>query len=190
METLCFSNVLCSGGSKSGLTKAAGAEPSGQMRNQKLPFLWREARFENNTLKTSHSRSTFGSWDLRCRKSAHTMFGALLALEMFRTCTPLWREARFEVKGKNPTCSDHFWTLNRHFAWHEQGILHLAQNKENVVFCGSFKDNGSGTFEEDLQGCISLGRRSTKDISIRHVQRTGRWFPDTLHFGASDRQVC
>ena len=61
METLCFSNVLCSGGSKSGLTKAAGAEPSGQMRNQKLPFLWREARFENNTLKTSHSRSTFGS---------------------------------------------------------------------------------------------------------------------------------
>ena len=102
------------------------------------------------------------------------MFGALLALEMFRKCTPLWREARFEVKGKNPTCSGHFGTLNRHFAWHEPGIPHLAQNKENLVFCVSFKNNGSGAFEEDLQGCISLGRRSTKDISIRHVQRTGR----------------
>ena len=52
-------------------------------------------------------------WKLRCRKSArrcgakhiwkskctkHTRFGPLLAVEMFKTCTPLWREAHFEVK--------------------------------------------------------------------------------------------
>ena len=34
-----------------------------------------------------------------------------------------------------------------------------------------------GTFEKDLQTCISHGRRSTRDISIRHVRRSGRWFP-------------
>ena len=52
-------------------------------------------------------------WKLRCRKSArrcgakhiskskctkHTRFGPLLKVEMSKKCTPLWREAHFEVK--------------------------------------------------------------------------------------------
>ena len=85
------------------------------------------------------ARSTFGSqnvqstpmsdhfWKLRCRKSArrcgekhiskwkctkHTMVGALLEVEMSKKCTPLWREAHFEVKMlKNTRGSDHFWRL-------------------------------------------------------------------------------
>ena len=71
------------------------------------------------------ARSTFGSqnvqntplsdnfWKLRCRKSVrrcgakhiskskctkHTSSGPLLAVEMSKKCTPLWREAHFEVK--------------------------------------------------------------------------------------------
>ena len=52
-------------------------------------------------------------WKLRCRKSArrcgakhiwkwkctkHTRFGPLLEVEMSKKCTPLWREAHFQVK--------------------------------------------------------------------------------------------
>ena len=52
-------------------------------------------------------------WKFRCRKSArrcgakhilkskctkHTMVGPLLEVEMSKKCTPLWREAHFEVK--------------------------------------------------------------------------------------------
>ena len=52
-------------------------------------------------------------WKLRCRKSArrcgakhiskskctkHTMLGPLLEVEMLKKCTPLWREAHFQVK--------------------------------------------------------------------------------------------
>ena len=52
-------------------------------------------------------------WKLRCRKSArrcgakhiskskctkHTILGPLLQVEMSKKCTPLWREAHFEVK--------------------------------------------------------------------------------------------
>ena len=52
-------------------------------------------------------------WKLRCRKSArrcgakhiskskctkHTMFAPLLAAQMSKKCTPLWREAHFQVK--------------------------------------------------------------------------------------------
>ena len=33
-------------------------------------------------------------------------------------------------------------------------------------------------FEEDLQRCIFRGRRSTKDMFMRDVRRSGRWFPE------------
>ena len=39
-------------------------------------------------------------------------------------------------------------------------------------------DGRRGTFEEDLQRCISPGRRSTRDMFIRDVRRSGRWFPE------------
>ena len=72
--------MICgSGGSKSRLAEAAGAEPSGQMRDKKLHALvWREAHLQVKKLKTS--------------------VGALLEVEMSKKCTPLRREAHFEVK--------------------------------------------------------------------------------------------
>ena len=64
-------------------------------------------------------------WKLRCRKSArrcgakhiskskrtkHTRSGPLLEVAMSKKCTPLWREAHFEVKTyKALAFSDHFW---------------------------------------------------------------------------------
>ena len=39
-------------------------------------------------------------------------------------------------------------------------------------------DGRCGTFEEDLQRCIFRGRRSTRDMFIRDVRRSGRWFPE------------
>ena len=67
-----------SGGSKSRLAKVAGAETSGQMRDEKLHAVV--------------ARSTFGS------KKRQNTFGQLLEVEMSKTCTQLWREAHFEVK--------------------------------------------------------------------------------------------
>ena len=100
-----------SGGSKSRLAKAAGAEPAGQMRDEQL-----HAVVARSIFRSQHVQSTRGSdhfWKLRCRKSArrcgakhiskskctkHTRSGPLLAVEMSKKCTLLWREARFEVK--------------------------------------------------------------------------------------------
>ena len=76
--------------------------------------LWREAQFQVKTYKT-HQNTPFLDhfWKLRCRKIArrcgakhiskskcikHTMVGPLLEVEMSKKCTPLWREAHFEVK--------------------------------------------------------------------------------------------
>ena len=136
--------MICgSGESKSRLAKAAGAEPAGQMRDEKLhAVVAREAHFQVKMYKTHQVRTTFGSWDvekvhavvarstfpsqnvqntrgsdhfwkLRCRKSArrcgakhiskwkcrkHLSVGRLLEVAMSKKCTPLWREAHFQVK--------------------------------------------------------------------------------------------
>ena len=73
--------------------------------------LWREAHFQVKMYKAHHGRTSFGSWDVekvhavvawskisnsKCAK--HTRCGPLLAFEMSKKCTPLWREAHFQVK--------------------------------------------------------------------------------------------
>ena len=75
--------------------------------------LWREAHFEVKMYKAPQLRTPDHFWKLRCRKSArrcgakhilkstctkHTILGRLLEVEMSKKCTPLWREAHFEVK--------------------------------------------------------------------------------------------
>ena len=69
-----------------------------------------------STFPSQNVKNTRGSdhfWKLRCRKSArrcgakhiskskctkHHMFAPLLEVQMLKKCTPLWREAGFEVK--------------------------------------------------------------------------------------------
>ena len=122
-------------------------------------LLWREARFQVKMYKTRQVVSTF--WTLRCRKSArrcgakhiskskctkHTRFGPLLEVEMSEKCTPLWREAHFEVKsGKN---------------WGVRSTL--VCSGKTCAFCGVSK-----TMAGVVARCISRGRRSTRDMFIR-----------------------
>ena len=106
-----FPMIWGSGGSKSRLAKAAGAEAAGQMRDKKL-----HAVVARSTLGSQNVKNTRGSdhfWKLRCRKSArrsgakhiskskctkHTIVGPLLEVQMSKKCTPLWREAHLQVK--------------------------------------------------------------------------------------------
>ena len=133
--------MICgSGGSKSRLAKAAGAEPAGQMRDEKLHAVVARSTFPSQNVQNTSASDHF--WKLRCRKSArccgakhisnskrtkHTIVGlrcwkvhALVARSTFRSqnvqkrtrsgpllavemskkkkCTPLCREAHFEVK--------------------------------------------------------------------------------------------
>ena len=108
----CVFPMICgSGGSKSRLAKAAGAEPAGQMRDEKLHAVVARSTFRSQNVQSTPGPDHF--WQLRCRKSArrcgakhiskskctkHTMFGPLLEVEMSEKCTPLRREAHFEVK--------------------------------------------------------------------------------------------
>ena len=104
--------MICgSGGSKSRLAKAAGAEPAGQMSDEKLHAVVARSTFRSQNVQNTPRSDHF--WKLRCRKSArrrgakhiskwkctkHTTFGPLLEVAMSKKCTPLWREAHFQVK--------------------------------------------------------------------------------------------
>ena len=104
--------MICgSGESKSSLAKAAGAEPAGQMRDEKLHAVVARSTFRSEKVQTTPWSDHF--WKLRCRKSArrcgakhisnskctkHHMFAPLLEVRMLKKCTPLWHEAHFEVK--------------------------------------------------------------------------------------------
>ena len=104
--------MICgSGGSKSRLAKAAGAEPAGQMRDEKLHAVVARITFASQNVQNTWVSEHF--WKLGCRKSArrcgakhickwkctkHTTFGPLLGVAMSKKCTLLWREAHFQVK--------------------------------------------------------------------------------------------
>ena len=91
-----------------------------------------------STCRSQHVESTTCSrhfWTLRCRKSArrcgakhiskstctkHTMLGPLLEVEMSKKCTPLWREAHFQVNMYKMK-----WSFKRD-----------SGSKEILVWCG------------------------------------------------------
>ena len=66
--TVFFPMICGSSGSKSNLAKAAGAEPSGQMRNEKLHAVVARSTFPSQKCKKLTGSDHF--WKLRCRKSA------------------------------------------------------------------------------------------------------------------------
>jgi len=50
----------------------------------------------------------------------------------------------------------------------------------------SKNDGRHGTLEEDLERCMSRGKRSTRDMLIRDIRRWALISRERLHFGASD----
>ena len=140
----CVFPMICgSGGSKSRLAKAAGAETSGQMRDEKLHAVVARSTFRKQNVKNTTCSDHF--WKLRCQKK----------------CTPLWREAHFEVKMykthqlrttfgscdvekvhavvarstypsqnvQNTPRSDHFWKLRCRKSARRCGAKHISKSK-------------------------------------------------------------
>ena len=190
-NTVFFQWFGALGGSKSRLAKAAGAEPAGQMRDEKLHAVVARSTFRSENVRNTPGADHF--WQLRCRKSArrcgakhiskwkctkHHMFAPLLEVPMWKKCTPLWREAHVEVKMyKTPHVRATFGGSDVVSRGSRKGTVHFV--KQNVRVLSHFQKRWQrGTFEEDLQRCIFRGRRCTKDMFMRDVRRSGRSFPE------------
>ena len=120
----------------------------------------------------------------KCTK--HTRSGPLLEDEMSKKCTPLWREAAKHMSKSKVQKNYGLRTLldvqNRSDVLsrgRRKGLCTLSKVSKTWGFCSISKNDGRrGAFEEDLERCILSGRRSTKDMFIRDVRRSGRWFPE------------
>ena len=97
-NSLCVFTMICSsGGLKSRLAKATGAEPAGQMKNENCTPFWREAHLEVNSVKNCHVWTTFGSCDV---EQVHAI-GA--------------RSTFWSQNVESTTCSDLFITIRWRF---------------------------------------------------------------------------
>ena len=94
---------------------------------------------------------------------------------MSKKCTPLWREAHFEVKSAKAEGHGALLDVQMSFCVAGDGDCTPCQRwAKREGFVGFQNDGRCGTFEEDLERCISRGRRSTRDMFIRDVRRSGR----------------
>ena len=111
----CVFPMICgSGGSKSRLAKAAGAESAGQIRDENLHAVMARNTFWSQNIQNPPFSDHF--WKFRCRKSPrcygtkhilehileskytkHTTSGPLLEVKTSKKYTPLWREVHFQV---------------------------------------------------------------------------------------------
>ena len=104
----CVFPMICGfGGSNLGSLKRLVRSQLARWEMENCTPLRGEAHFQVRKLKTPHVRTIFECWDVKksgakhisnskCTK--HTHVGPLLQVEMSKKCTPLWREAHFQVK--------------------------------------------------------------------------------------------
>ena len=143
--------------------------------------------------KAHHCRTTFGSWDV---EKVH----AVVARSTFRSeyvqNTPapdyFWKlrcrksvcfcgaKTHFQVK----MCKTHhvrtiFGGSDVVLRGRRKRLCSLSKVSKTWGFSRISKNHGRrGTSEDNLQRCIFRGRRSTKDMCMREVGRSGRWFPE------------
>ena len=139
-----FPMICGSGGPKSNLAKAAGPEPAGQMRDEKLhavvaqstfpsqnvqntPFSdhsWKLSCRKRKSVKTPHFRTTFGSWDV---EKVH----AVVARSTFprQKCKNNWG-FRTTFGGSDVVLHDR-----------RNGLCTLSKVSKTWRFCGSFNYN-------------------------------------------------
>ena len=137
--------MICgSGGSKSRLAKAAGAEPAGQMRDEKLHAVVARSTFRSQNVQNTSCKSDH-FWKLRCRKSARrcgakhiskskctkhtharTTFGSC---DVEKVHAVVARSTFRSQNVQNTSASDHFWKLRCRKSARRCGAKHISKSK-------------------------------------------------------------
>ena len=128
--------IWSSGGSKSRLAKAAGAEPAGQMRDEKLHAVVARSTFASQNVQNTWVSEHF--WKLGCRKSArrcgakhiskskctkHTTFGSCDVEKVHAVVA----QSTFPSQNvQNTPCTDHFWRFRCRKSC---GAKHISKSK-------------------------------------------------------------
>ena len=189
----CVILMICgSGGSKNRLAKA-GAEPSGQMRDEKLHTVVARSIFPSQKVQNTTCSDRF--WKLRCWESArlcgakhiskskctkHFSFGAILRVAMWKKCTPLWREARFEVNMlKAPGFRTTFGRWDVVWRGSPKGLDTLSKVSKMWGFCSMSKTMaGVGHLKRICQDAFRVAGAVQETCSLELLGGPGADFPE------------
>ena len=135
-----------SGGSKSRLAKAAGAEPAGQMRDEKLHAVVARSTFPSQNVQNTRGSDHFSQ--LRCPKSArrcgakhiskskctkYTILGPLLdtfgSSDVEKVHAVVARSTFPSQNVQNTPFSDHFWKFRCRKSARRCGAKHISKSK-------------------------------------------------------------
>ena len=170
--------MICgSGGSKSRLAKAAGAEPAGQMRHEKVHAVVARSTFPSQNGQNTRGADHF--WKLRCRKSARRC-GAkhIWKAKMYKThqCRTTFGSCDVEKvhavvarstfrsqNVQNTPFSDHFWTLRCRKSARRCGAKHILKSKV-------LKTDGLGPLLEVRMS--KKCRKSARRCGAKHISKS------------------
>ena len=132
-----------SGGSKSRLAKTAGAEPAGQMRDEKLHAVVARSTFASEKAKSTSRSEHF--LKLRCRKSARRSGAKHIC----------------KSKCKNTPGADHFWQLRCRKSARRCGAKHICKSK-----CAKHTRCGPLLAVEMSKKCTPLSRKAHVEVNM------------------------
>ena len=92
---------------------------------------------------------------------------------MSKKCTPLWREADFQVQMfKKTPCSDHFSKLTCRKSAHGCGVKHISKSKVldfQMLFCvAGAKDCAPCQKWENLEGFVAVSTTTTTTLHCNY----------------------
>ena len=139
-NTMFFQWFVAPEGRKVGSLKRRVRSQLARWEMKNCTPLWREAHFQVKMYKTPQPRTTFGSWDVekvhavvaRSTSRTQNVQNTPLSGCDVEKCTPLWREAHFEVKMyKNAPGPDHFWQLRcrKRKSARRCAVKHISKSK-------------------------------------------------------------
>ena len=172
--------MICgSGGSKSRLAKAAGAEPAGHRSDEKLHTVVARSTFPSQKVQNTSASDDFGK--LRCRKSARRC-GAKHISKSKCTKRPQLRttfgscdvekvhavvaQSTFPSQNvQNTSASDHFWKLRCRKSARRCGAKHISKSKV-------LKTSGLGPLLEVEMS--KKCRKSARRCGAKHISKSKR----------------
>ena len=169
--TVFFPMICGSGGSKSWLAKAAGAEPAGQRRDEKLHAVVARSTFPSQNVKNTPASDHF--WKLRCRKSIEKVH-AVVARSTFRS-----------QNVQNTPGADHFWQLRCRKSARCCGAKQISKSK-----CTKHTMFGFGPLLEVQMSkkCTPLWREAHVEVKMYKTLGVRTTFGGSdvpsLHFGS------
>ena len=129
-------------------------------------------------------RSHLAKWEMKnCTPLWREARFEVKSVQSWRSrSTPLWREAHFEVKSvKEWRVRSIFGRFRCRLCGRRKGFCTLLKTSKTWWFCSSSKSVGRrGTFTDLKRICKDEfgARRSARYMFVRDVRRSWRWFPE------------